>query len=85
VCARADEPRACEGSIFGKYCAGCRAEVMIAPSGQDILRLHPDMKIICGPCFGLVREPHKIALAASPEQIRNEAKTARPNMRRFRN
>ena len=82
VCARADSPRMCEGSIFGKHCSKCGVEVMIAPSGQDILKLHPELRIMCGDCFGLVNEPMDCRLAAPASQIIREAKTAQPNPRR---
>lgn len=38
------------GSITGKFCSQCKAEVMVALSGQRMLRKYPRMAIICLDC-----------------------------------
>ena len=83
VCARADEPMMCEGTVFGHHCSQCGTEVMVAPSGQDMLKLHPEMLILCRVCFMATNTAvWDTQLAGPKEQIMREASTAKPNPRR---
>lgn len=86
VCARATDPKVVQGSIFTEHCALCKERVMIAPSGQRLLRAMPTARIVCGPCAleALTAEDF-IGLAGTPEEIAAEVKGAQPNFWRKRN
>jgi hypothetical protein len=43
-----------------RMCAKCGERVGIYPSGQDVLRLHPEARIICSHCV----EPVDVAVLA---------------------
>ncbi len=59
VCALADQSTMVRGSIFTKLCSKCGTRVMVAPSGQRVLALYPDLGVMCLICY--------LALAASTE------------------
>jgi hypothetical protein len=75
------------GSVFDRVCAACGRQVMIAPSGQKILREQPCAVIRCGPCFEKKEDPEMTIEFASGtfEEMDRERKSARPNLRRNRN
>ena len=74
------------GSIFDQKCVSCAQRVMVAPSGQAFLDLHPDADIICAECFVQTAVPETaFGLAATADQIAAEIKEAVPNEWRSRN
>ena len=79
VCARADSLRVAQGSIFGRRCAVCSAEVMVAPSGQALLE-RSELDVICGECY-LQKPSGRAQLGAPAAQIRDEMRHAKPNPR----
>lgn len=82
VCAPASSPRVPRGSIFTHSCSKCKERVMVAPSGQQILRTHKDCVIVCGNCY----VPDGPALPAfSLEDFLDEVANATPNFWRKRN
>ena len=87
VCALADaHDITITGSSFDRKCFKCQRHVMIAPSGQAVLKLHPNLIVICLPCaLDTVPEDAEWRLAASPSDIREEMKNLAPNVRRRRN
>ena len=86
VCALADGPRTVQGSTFKHKCAGCGRGLMIAPSGQRRLREIPDIVTLCGACYlQTVNVGDTIQGAGTVEELREEARTAKPNLRRHRN
>lgn len=50
ICSLAGAPTAVAGSVFHHRCSRCSARLMVAPSGQRILREHPDVRPVCLPC-----------------------------------
>lgn len=85
VCAPADAPRACAGSVFCHRCHRCNRQLMMAPSGQRLLRRLPKVEIICAYCYKTVKGPRREQLAATYEEIAREARTAQPNFWSKRN
>jgi hypothetical protein len=86
VCALANALRAVPGSIFNHHCTVCDRLVMVAPSGQRMLAKIDALQIVCGPCFDKRVEPgDEICLAGTPEEMLDEVRRARPNLRRSRN
>jgi hypothetical protein len=59
-----------------KVCSACGERVGIYPSGQEALRKHPGMKIICTHCLG--RRPGDVAVLAAPiEDIARESRESK--------
>jgi hypothetical protein len=85
VCALADAPCVVKGSIFDRRCGTCQRAVMVAPSGQRVLRSRPATQILCMECFCAVTEGHDVMIVASEEEVRNEMRNVEPNYRRHRN
>jgi len=88
VCALADSPLVVPGSIFTRHCSTCNRRVMIAPSGQSLLRRLPVARILCGACFIQNAKKYdalEIKLAADPQDIAIEARASVPNFWRKRN
>lgn len=86
VCALATAPAMIRGSSFDRMCGVCGKRVMIAPSGQKLLRSKPDLEILCSGCF--VLNPPKgpeIDVPGSPEEIAAELSAIVPNLYRKRN
>jgi hypothetical protein len=82
VCADAEAILVIPGSSFDRVCAECSRPLMVAPTGQAMLRRSPAMKTICIPCYlalgdGTLERP-------TPGQLA-EAGRAVVNMRRQRN
>jgi hypothetical protein len=74
------------GSVFDRFCHWCGERVMIAPSGQALLKTMPELKIMCAVCFASMdADAEEILLPASIEELRREIATARPNTWRQRN
>jgi hypothetical protein len=70
VCARADLPLTVEGASFDRSCSRCEQPVMVAPSGQEVLRNSPETGIVCFGCFlGIVQPGEKIRVVeGAPEE-----------------
>ncbi|HEY1897034.1 MAG TPA: hypothetical protein VGG62_12205 [Terracidiphilus sp.] len=86
ICMPADAEMTTEGAVFDRRCATCSRFVMLAATGQRLLRERPEIEIMCLPCFQATRKPDdEIALAAPEEEIDRELDTLRPNLRRERN
>ena len=51
VCAPATAEFTTPGSIFDHHCSRCRQRVMLATSGQKILKEKPALVIICAKCY----------------------------------
>jgi hypothetical protein len=87
VCALADAPQVVPGSTFDRRCTGCRRAVMIAPSGQRILRDDPAAQVLCVDCFCAHGDGKDATIrpATSLEELRHEIRSARPNYPRYRN
>lgn len=86
VCAPADAPRVVRGTVFHHKCARCGRRLMMAPSGQAVLKRQPNVEVIC--CYCYEREAahtdHAEELAAPVEDILREAMTSMPNFWRRR-
>lgn len=85
VCAPADAPRIVPGTVFRHKCARCGLRLMMAPSGQKMLKRKPNIEIICCYCYQLDRAPHTCELAAPFEEIQRERQSSMPNFWRRRN
>lgn len=87
ICMLADGPVAVEGAIFNRRCSACNRAVMVAPSGQRMLRQYPAAEVLCTGCFDAKedRKNFTVEPAASVEELRHEMRTARPNYHRYRN
>jgi hypothetical protein len=86
VCVRATAPMTAPGSTFDRSCARCKYRVMIAPTGQALLKKMPRMEIVCAQCFLESSEPTEdIRLAGDPETVLQEVMNAEPNRWRNRN
>lgn len=87
ICARADQPRVVPGSVFNHSCKLCRYRVMIAPSGQKLLRRKPRLVILCGPCAEQrVEKGDSLTLGEMDwNEIGREVHTAMPNFWKKRN
>jgi DNA-directed RNA polymerase subunit RPC12/RpoP len=83
ICAPADALWTVPGSTFDRTCARCGRKVMIAPSGQRILREYPDAVIRCETC--IPRDATFELAAGTPKEALREARTMQPNLRRLRN
>ncbi len=91
VCAHADSPKVVPGSIFTHRCQRCGAYVMVAPSGQEVLKANPLAIVICMDCLNQDDievsngEASNCYLAESPEELAKSLAASVPNMRRRRN
>jgi hypothetical protein len=93
VCERADAAMTVAGSKFDRRCVECGELVMIAPSGQALLRSRPNSKVLCLPCFLPLAHTAKEARfidadGTLTDDVRVAAQQLRgviPNMRRRRN
>ncbi len=85
VASDAEAPRMVPGSIFDRHCGTCNRRLMIAPSGQQFLKDHPESGIICSACWFKMQDKGDTTLAAEPEIILREATTSIPNFHRRRN
>ena len=88
ICARADSPLIVRGSTLDKTCGLCGARVMMAPSGQAVLKEKPDIMIICASCFGTADfgdRKIEIQPACGMDQLKAEVSSAMPNTWRRRN
>ena len=86
VCALADAVMAVPGTVFDHACTRCGRKVMLAPTGQRVLREKQPVRIICRLCFETEKpEDIEVMPAGTVEEIRQEVRTARPNLRRNRN
>jgi hypothetical protein len=87
VCAPATAPTTAAGSVFDRCCWRCQRRVMIAPTGQRLLRKHPDTKIQCLPCTEatwITGSPWILA-AANRDELRREKESEQPNFWKERN
>jgi hypothetical protein len=57
-------------------------ELMIAPSGQALLKVHPKAEILCYLCFSRRKDNAEFGLAGSLETIAAEVEAAVRNPRR---
>lgn len=85
VCAPADSPSTIPGSIFTHVCAKCKRRVMLAPSGQAHLKIHPDTVTICFHCIPRKANHQGFTTAAPAETLAAEILSATPNLYRNRN
>lgn len=85
VCAPADGPFVVAGSTFDHVCCTCSERVMMAPSGQEIIRQNPETTILCIGCFSKLQFDGQIQPATDFAQILREMASARPNPWRGRN
>jgi hypothetical protein len=88
VCMRADAEYTTRGSKFDSRCARCNARVMVAPTGQRLLRKNKSVKIICEGCLEafVAGDPYKVALPAPAEEFLQEFHEGQiPNPNRNRN
>lgn len=87
VCMRADAEWVAQGSSFNRTCSRCTARVMVAPSGQALLRREPLLAIVCSICYARhpPNLPVDVRLAGEPQQIAREILSAVPNFWRKRN
>ena len=87
ICMEATAAFTTPGATYDRRCSRCDIRVMIAPSGQALLKEHPEATILCIRCYGeddsLHEEP--LRLPASPETIAAEMRLARANDWRNRN
>lgn len=51
ICAPADVELATPGSDYTHKCSACGERVVLAPSGQKLLREHPDVTVLCIHCY----------------------------------
>ncbi|HEX4695003.1 hypothetical protein [Sphingomonas sp.] len=85
VCQLADAPLTVARSSFDRCCADCGRRVMIAPSGVDLLRRRPEVRVICVHCMVMMAEPGmQVGLPGDGDQIIGELRTVRPNEWRHR-
>ena len=82
---RADAPTVVHGSVFNKTCSECGERVMVAPSGQELLKCHPKAKILCTACFRPTPGDIVQSAAKTMAEIRAEVRAAHPNPWRNRN
>jgi hypothetical protein len=86
VCALADSPFMVPGSVFDRSCSRCSRKVMLAPSGQNLLKTHR-LAIVCAVCYESDSEAQRAPtfLAAPSQELADEVRRRVPNMRRRRN
>lgn len=87
VCAHATAEMAVANSSFDRHCSRCGSRVMIAPSGQRLLR-KKRLEIICAFCVPEVVAgfPHgDKVIIKRPAGSRGEMRNAMPNWWRKRN
>lgn len=84
VCARADAELATPDSTFDFECGYCGTLLMIAPSGQRIVKADALMVPICMDCIPKDDCDFR-GFAAPIAEVKAETKAAIPNMRRYRN
>lgn len=85
VAALADAPLATPGTIFDRFCNKCGARVMIALSGQAMLKKDPAMTVLCLACFrNGMQQDAQVGIAPAPGAI-EEARYTIPNPFRRRN
>jgi hypothetical protein len=93
VCERADQPMTLADSTFDRFCVECGERVMVAPSGNALLRSKQDIKILCLPCYlpraEQASQPRFVdidgTLTDDIDLAAQQLKTVVPNMRRYRN
>src|SRR4051812_202484 len=87
VCLSSNAPLAVKGSTFDKTCRVCGTHVMVAPSGQEYLRAHPEAEVMCLQCFQKSNQKLEDCKLAAPdkETILREVRSAEPNRHRNRN
>lgn len=86
VCAPATDSLTIRGSSFAHSCHECGQRVMVAPSGQEILREDPTIQILCVPCMNRLFKPtDTVEPPDNPERIRQELRNIVPNLWRKRN
>ena len=87
ICAPATQPLAVPSSSFNMFCSKCYTRIMIAPSGQDYVKLHPDTVLVCITCH--LKNPlpadATIELPTTVERVIAEARSAVPNFWSKRN
>ena len=88
VCALASASFTVAGSVFDRACARCSRGVIIAPTGQQLLKRRPEAEVICGDCFAAALVVCEVAavfeLPAAEDEMIREVITAHPNPRDFR-
>jgi hypothetical protein len=76
------------GSVFDRQCSRCGSRVMIAPSGQRLLRRKKKVKVLCITCAPRVlaeypaRDKVEVTIL---EGAAGEVRSAVPNLWRARN
>ena len=87
VCSPADAPRAIPGSSYDRECSICGRRLMIAPSGQRLLKREADVRLVCQFCWTAVSGAlGDLEIQTDNfEEIRAELPTAQPNPWRKRN
>ncbi len=91
VCSRATADWVVPGSVFVHSCGKCGEKVMMAPSGQRILKASPEGSVImCDVCYGPLESTlRKVCgdptFADSVEEVAREVNSAVPNTYRTRN
>lgn len=79
ICARVNsiDKLAVPGSSTDKTCKDCGEAVIIAPSGQRLLKEREGVQVMCFECFSQnYKGSFEIALAAPPEEIAREIAAA---------
>lgn len=75
VCARATKEVTISGSSFNRTCGVCGERVMIAPSGQRLLRDRPGTPVVCEDCVraaGGLKPEDEVVLPDERHVIRRE-------------
>lgn len=87
VCADAEAPNCVPGSVFDRVCSTCGRKLMVAPSGQELLKARPDMVTVCAKCAApkLLDPATEVELAADADVVVDEVRRSGPNLRRSRN
>lgn len=89
VCAPATAPFTTLGSDMTRFFFRCRVRVMIAPTGQRLLREDATVRIACVPC-GIAHaiesgEDIRMDLPGTVDELLGEIMSKRPNHHRYRN
>lgn len=67
VCARLDRPEHhVRGSVRGHHCARCHTEVVVARSGQRVLREWPAIEIACLACAKVEMDKDDTTVEGAP-------------------
>lgn len=85
VCMRATAPFTVPGSDSSRSCSECGARVMIAPSGQSMLKAHPRARLICVRCFRSNLRPEDVVGVPDLDATLEEMQRAVPNLWKERN